>query len=361
MASSTSRCGTRPPWGWGKELTGQVQEKLRTGDLKGKLTNGAHSFRDNKEARELVWRMACLWVHTRPRTRELYSPESAGVHGVAASLADGVPLESVEFQAKQREFREGRLDPYLLERCRALDAGLDLEDLRHIRERRHQLMNNWTPDALASKLDQVKLGLLEAEYQLIKTEVAQEESSWAGYLLNLQLQQDVSQSAITKAREEAEDRQAKLIAEHVSTYYPACVLPDHNFHAAIQSASLAVCEGQPRYAPEALLRLNVINLAAMGCWHSLRLASLVSLVSMELAEHPKTTAVLVILPNTPVYGSNVQPGKHQAEFDRLVEEAKLESLGSFRNIPETRSKTITGQWAVESMCPSVAALAAWGP
>lgn len=339
-------------------MTWQVMEKLRAGDLKGKLTNQAHSFRDSKDQRELVWRMCCLWVHTRPRTKELYAPEGGGDHGVVA-LAAGV--ESLEFRQKQREFREGRLDVYLLERCRAMDAGLDLEDLRHIRERRHQLMNDWTPDALASKMDQVKLSLLEAEYQVMKAEVSQEVSSWAGYLLSYQLQQDASQTVLTRAREKAQDRQAELVAEHSATYYTACVLPDHNFYAAVQSASLAVCEGPPRYSPEALLRLNVVNLAGLGCWHSLRLTQLVSMVSMELAEHPRTSATLVILPNTPVYGSNVQPGKHQAEFDRLVEEAKLESLGSFRNIPETRCKTITGQWDEDGMCPTVATLATWVP
>ena len=263
-------------------------------------------------------------------------------------------MESLEFQRKQKEFREGRLDPYLLERCRAMDASLDLEDLRHIRERRHELMNSWTPDALACKLDQVKLAQLEAEYQVVKAEVAQEASAWAGHLLNYQLQQDVSQSVVTKAREEAEDSRSKLILAHMATFYPVCVLPDHNFQPAIQSASLAVCEGPPRYPPEALLRLNVVDLVSLGCWHSLRLTSLVSLVSSELLEHAKTSAVLVILPNTPVYGKNVQPGKAQAEYDRLVEEAKLESLGSFSSIPDTRCKTVTGQWDLESMCPKVA-------
>lgn len=330
-------------------LSWQVQERLRTGDIKGKLQNQAHAFRDSKDQRELVYRMACLWVHTRARTRELYSSGQADVRGVP-----GACVESLEFQQKQKEFREGRLDPYLLERCRAMDASLDLEDLRHIRERRHQLMNSWTPDALACKLDQAKLAQLEAEYQVVKTEVAQEAASWAGYLLSYQLQQDANQSLVTKAREEAEDRRSKLITDHVATFYPTCTLPDHNFQPAVQAASLGVCEGPPRYAPEALLRLNVINLASMGCWHSLRLTSLVSLVSADLVEHAKTSAVLVILPNTPVYGKNVKPGKTQKEFESLVEEAKQESLGSFSNIPDTRCKTVTGQWDLESMCPTVA-------
>jgi len=300
-----------------------------------------------------VWRMCCLWVHTRARLRALFLPGDVN----AMSQSSGV-LESMEFQRKQTEFREGRLDLYLLERCRAMEAALDLEDLHHIRERRHKLMNAWTPDALAGQLDVARLSLLGAEYPVVKAEVAKEASSWADYLLSYQLQQEAYHSAVTRAREDAEDQRARLIAAHQSTSFPACVLKEHDFQTAMQAGALAACEagvpGVPRTSPEAVLRLNIINCAALGVWHHRRLPSLVQAVSLELQAHPKSAAVLVMLPSTPGWGYAVQPGKKlQAEFDRLVEEAKQKSLAALHAIPGTRSKTVTGQWDIASMCPTL--------
>jgi hypothetical protein len=338
----------------------QVEERKKLGDLRGKLTNNAHMFRDPRENRELVWRMACLWVASLPLALDVFGARGAGGAagaGAAPPAASGAKVAlPKDFLQKEAEWRKGHMDVHFMERCRHMPADFQLSDLRHIKEKQHAIMGQWTPDALSNTLNQAKLAQEEASYALLKQEVLAEQGCWSRFSAELAQFNDTSLSVQTRQRELAEQTQEALIKAHMATSFNACCLADYNYQGAVQATTQAFADQgtNPRVALESIMRLNVVNLTSLGTWHSLRLNSLAQTVLAELVAHPRTSCALIFLPNTPIWGLGLKPGGPPAQgqvWEEKVEEAKQAAIATFAALPDTRLRMIGGQWDHLTMCP----------
>ena len=84
----------------------------------------------------------------------------------------------------------------------------------------------------------------------------------------------------------------------------------------------------------------------MGVQHSLNLADMAKSAEAQLTSRPRTSLVVVILPNTPVWGKGSKPA--EAAWEDLVEEAKKEVVEKFKNLTGVRWRMAVGIYSAAS-------------
>ena len=303
----------------------QVQETISRGRAPS-LKNFAAQYRDPEP--HAIWKATCLFVAAIPRATEVY-----GVHGVL-ELKD--------------QFRKGLLDTALVDKARAADKSLDFDDLSYIRKKIQGSMVDWSPGRLDRAMNAAEEAKANADFEWFVAELQNEQVLVTNYWAEKNAQDDRVQSDITAARELADRAKEEAMAAHLGPYFAVEALPERGgIRAYLQGAYRRFHEAPPRTAEEHGLQFHVINLAALGVHHSLLLGELVATVREQCTLHPKTTGVLVVLNNTPVWGKNLKP--RNPGWEEAVEEAKQEATSAFTQHRDLKVRRIVGKFNSQAM------------
>ena len=201
-----------------------------------------------------------------------------------------------------QDFKAGVLDSALMDKARAADASLDLDDIAYVRRRVQGTMASWSPGMLEHQLGAAEQQNILAEFAFFAAELTGEQLQFSQYSSRKVAREDEALSTITKQREEADAAKEHCLQLHMAPHFAAEALPDRSgVRAFMQAAGRTFCEAAPRKSEEQTLHLHVMNLAGMGVQHSLYLGEMVSHVTDFCANHPKTSAALVVLGNTPAW------------------------------------------------------------
>lgn len=303
----------------------QVQETISRGRAPS-LRNFAAQYRDADP--QLVFRATCLFAASLPRVNELYDSS-----------------EVLELVAR---FKKGLLDSALLDKARAADGSLEFDDLAYIRKKLQGSMASWSPGKLDRALGAAEEAKVMAEFELFAAEVQGEELQFSQYVAERGSQEDRQQSEITAAREEADRVKEKALEAHLVPYFSVEALPDRaGIRAYMQRAYRSFHEAPPKSAEEHGLQFHIVNLAAMGCHHSLYLGELVALITEQCTSHPKSSGVLVVLGNTPVWGKHVKP--KQLGWEEFTEEAKTDATNAFLAQKDLKVRKVIGKYNSQLM------------
>jgi len=262
--------------------------KLADTIAKGRAPNmrsNAANYRDSDP--ELAWRASCLWVEALPTVKSRCSGERA------------LQLETMFFQ--------GLLDASMMDKCRALDASFDFDDLRFVRE---ELLQSTLASGAsqADTLDRATRQKLLADYALLEAELESEQLVWQSYLTRLAEAQDADLSSRIALKEKHADALLLAVAEHQESSYRTISLPAHSGAPAFLASALSAFAGLPPARPaDQIWRLNVVNCCCLGVQASVVLQKVAENLSSEHAHHPERTMSIVVLPNMPAWGHGPRP------------------------------------------------------
>ena len=287
------------------------------------LRNFAAQYRDSDPL--AVWKATCLFAAALPRATEVYG----GSPGVLALIAD---------------FRKGLLDNTLMDKARAADKSMEFDDLSYIRKKLQGAMASWSPGKLDRALGDAEDKKLMAEFDLLIAEIQGEELQFVQHIAEKGALEDRVQGEVTAAREEADKIKEKALEAHLVPYYSVEALPDRaGFRPYMQRAGRGFHEAPPKTAEEHGLVLHILSLSAMGVHHSLYLGEMASLLEEQCTAHPKSTAALVVMGNTPVWGKNLKP--KQSGWEESVEEARAEAINVFTSNKNLRVRRVLGKYS----------------
>ncbi len=210
-------------------------------------------------------------------------------------------------------------------------------------------MGEWQPDALASHLNEAQLAKLEADFKLLEAVLSSEQLEFLAYQAKLAEYNETTQVVLTTARERAADQREAAVNSHLLDNIVAEALPARaGFAAQTNQIFQTFCNAAPRKDPGQVLRVNIISCPALGGHFSLYMESLVSLVAAEITAQPRTTCALVLLPNTPIWGTGVAPGSRDAVLD-LVDTAQHQVSEAFKGTAGVKVKMVTGKFQADSI------------
>ena len=329
---------------WLDRTSGRFDAKcaqVRAAGRQPSLKNNAHMYRDRPEDWEFVARSSFLFETLQPQIKSVYQ----------VGNCNECKLEQCQkcqqYQDLMDRFCRGNLDSQLLEKCKTMDSTLDPMQLRFLLDQAHSIMADWQPDALANQLDQHQAAQREADFKLMETQMLTEEMSFMDFIKLLTEYMDTNQLELTEARERSALQRKDAVANFLESHVQLAALPERsNFADHIQHLFRQFCESPPFKSPDSVLRINVVSMPSLGVAHSLHTDQYVGLAASECTSFPKGTVYLVILPNTPKFGSSIEPGRRDAYHD-LVMEAQVTVTEKFQQKVGLKCKVITGQLSKE--------------
>ena len=305
----------------------QVQETISRGRAPN-LRNYASQYRDADP--QLVWRATCLFVAAMPNARAANNNNE------------------VDMLALMQDFKTGVLDAALMDKARAMDASLDLDDISYIRRKVHGTMASWSPGQLELQLGQAEQQKIFAEFDLFAAELTGEQLQFSQYSSRKGAREDEALSTVTKLREDADAAKESCMQAHMSPHFAVEALPDRTgVRAYMQAAGRAFCNAPPRKAEEQTLHLHVMSMPGMGVHHSLYLGDMVSHAADFCTNHPRNSGVLVLMGNTPAWGKGLKVGK--PGWEEAVEEAQRDCLSAFEACPDLKVRKVMAKYDKSQM------------
>ena len=324
---------------WLDRTSGRFDAKCAAVRAAGKqpsLKNNAHQYRDKAEDWEPVARSAFLFEALQPQTKQVYQV------GNCNECKSEQCKQCQQYQELLDRFLRGNLDAQLLDKCKALDPSLDPMQLRFLLDKAHSTMADWQPDALANQLDQHQAAQREADFKLLETTLLTEQMTFMDWIRAMTEYTDATQLELTEAREKSSQQRRDSVANFLESHVQLAALPERaGFPDHIQHLFRQFCESQQSKSPDSVLRVNVVSMPSLGVHHSLHADQYACMAATECNSFPKCTVFLVLLPNTPRFGSNIEPGKRDA-YHELVMEAQATVLEKFQQKPGLKCKVVTG-------------------
>lgn len=214
-------------------------------------------------------------------------------------------------------FMQGHLDSSMTDKVKALDPSFQFEDLRFIRE---EILSGVLsgdivlPDVQMSAAQRAKV---LADFDLFKLELQADALAFRKYMTELIQHEDGEAELLVANLEAQEDLIAAAVEVHRDAVYRVSSFPDWTYLPNYLSSGLASFSAlPPGFVPAKVLRLNIINAAALGAQHSQVTATVAKHLAADHAGHPLVTMSIVVLPNVPAWGKKGKQRPTQA----MVEE-----------------------------------------
>ena len=302
-----------------RRVDGKFQYKVAETQLREKkpnLRNFSASYRDPEAEREYVWRISCLWVASLP--------------------AQALTSRRQSVEARSVMFYSGQLDEDLKGKVKALDPSFKFEDLRYIREEVSAAQSHVTlaSDAeVSAALADAELAQQMASLEVFKLKLKNEGAAFSDYRLRLEVWEDASEEQLRNQRVERLNAIVAAVDGFATVHFPVECLEsftaipswlDQKYQRLCQLSSIGA-QGQ-----DVPLRVEVVSFSALGQQFSVKLAEAATKVAASLSALPVISCCLVILPNTPVWGSGGQGKRLTVEqFDSQVNQARRDVLAEF--------------------------------
>lgn len=211
-------------------------------------------------------------------------------------------------------FFQGSLDSALVDKCKALDASFEYDDLRFLRDEILQAQLE-SPGVPAQQLAEATRQKLIADFSLFQAELKSEQVAWHNFRVKVAEAENTELSAKVLVEEQRQEALAKAVAEHQERSYRTVCLPQFKGVPAFLESSLGSFASQPPVrSPDQIWRVNVINACCLGVQASLVLPQVAPLLSADHAHHPERTMTIIILPNTPEWGHVPQHAKPHSQL-----------------------------------------------
>ena len=325
---------------WLDRTSGRFDAKcaqVRAAGRQPHLKNMAHQYRDKLEDWEAVARSAFLFEALQPQTKQVYQVGNCN----ECKLEQCQPCQ--QYQELMDRFCRGNLDSQLLDKCKTMDPSLDPMQLRFLLDKAHSIMADWQPDALANQLDQHQAAQREADFKLMETQLLTEEMAFMDYQKAYTEYSDGHQLELTEAREKSSQQRKESVANFLENHVQLAALPERSgFPDHIQHLFRQFCESPPFKTADSVLRINIVSMPSLGVSHSLHTDGFTSMAATECNNFPKTTVFMVLLPNTPRFGTSIEPGRRET-YHEMVMEAQKSVTEKFEQKTGLKCKLITGQ------------------
>ena len=269
------------------------------------LENQAHLLRDKNEDRELVFRMAQLWV-------------ASTEHRVAVNSSSRV-------QELETMFTQGLLDSDLRPHANCMDKDFKFTMLRFCRAEVEDI-----PGSLVDLGEQAKLARRTeaiAGLESLKLQLEQDQQNYRTYQQAAKAwetqhasdKKDLLNKAQDGVRSVREGLMKNRFQVEGFTSFKQC-------KTYMKQALTMVAEVDPPVNANDVVRVNVIDLAKYGQSHSRYVKDLDEIIAAECREHPVVTCVLVLPPWTPAWGESI----HSSNKDKLIDEARKTAYRKFK-------------------------------
>ena len=228
---------------WLQRVHGRYDEKLNQTHANNRSPNlrgGSGSYRDAEP--ELVFRAACLFA--------------------ASHRAMVTHLTPADISERYEQFCRGALDPYLLEKARALDRSLEFESLGYIRNDPKVQQGLHSAEQLAE--DQNRQQLL-SQFALFKVELSAEVIHWTNYLAAMSSFNSGNQQAVTQLLEMSRECLEKAVTAHVATsYLTTCCQQVESWSLFMATAARTFAESPPLLPEKEVYFINRVDLSALA-------------------------------------------------------------------------------------------------
>jgi len=253
------------------------------------------------------------------------------------------------FESVKAAFFTGALDSALMDRAKAMDPKLAMEDLSYIRSKAHSELGSWSPSRLQKALGDAQNAKLESDFQLLVQEIRSEQLLMTRWVAEVTEAEAAHSAAAVEAASSHDKAKEKAINDHMLQYFPIEVLPDRRgMRACLDGQCRTFCLAPPTKVEEHCMQLGVISLSGLGVQHSLYLKELATVVETVLSERPRLAAFLVVLPNTPSWGRGLKPSS--PGWEEAVKQARAEAVMAFTSLGEAvHVQDIFGKYAPEQM------------
>jgi hypothetical protein len=191
---------------------------------------------------ELVFRAACLLVASHKAMVTNQKPEAI--------------LERYE------QFFRGALDPYVLEKARALDRSLEFDALGYIRNDPAVQQGLHSAEQLAE--DQNRQQLL-SQFALFKVELSAKVIHFTNYVAAMASFNSSNQQAVTQLLEMSRECLEKAVSAHVATcYLTTCCQQVENWSLFLATAARTFSEALPLLPEKEVYFINRVDLSALA-------------------------------------------------------------------------------------------------
>lgn len=200
-------------------------------------------------------------------------------------------------------FMCGHLDSCMVDKVKSLDPSFQFDDLRFIRE--EILAGVLTGDTNLPEvgMSTAQRAKIVADFELLKVELQGDVLAFRRYMSEVMQADDQDAEATVAQLEAEEDTVAAAVEKHRDAYYRVSCFPDHTYLTNFFASGLASFAAlPPTFTPGKVLRLNIINAAALGPQASCVLPSIAQHVASDHAHNATNTMTVVVLPNTPEWG-----------------------------------------------------------
>lgn len=198
------------------------------------------SYRDAEP--ELVFRAACLFAASHK-----------------AMLAN---LNPADIPERFEQFYRGALDPYLLEKSRAMDRSLEFEALGYIRNDPRVQQGLHSAEELADEQNRQQL---LSQFALFKVELSAEVIYFTNYMAAMVTYNSGNQQAITQLLEMSRDGLEKAVSAHVATtYLTTCCQQVESWSLFLATAARTFSEAPPLLPEKEVYFINRVDLSALA-------------------------------------------------------------------------------------------------
>ena len=228
---------------WLERVHGKYMNKVMQTHANNRSPNlkvNASSYRDQEP--ELVFRAACLFVASHAAMVTHLSP-------------DAIP-------ERYAQFYRGALDPYLIEKGRALDRSLEFEALGYIRNDPAVQQGLHSAEQLAE--DQNRHQLL-SQFALFKVELSAEVIHFTNYMAAMASFNSSNQQAVTQLLEMSHECLEKAVSAHVATsFQTTCTKEVENWSLFFATSARTFSEAPPLLPEKEVYFINRVDLSALA-------------------------------------------------------------------------------------------------
>ena len=301
---------------WLQRCDGRFTSRVAETQIREKrpnLRSFSASYRDPEAEREIVWRMACLWIASLSAQQQLCSAEVIAI--------------------KEKKFFSGQLDEDMKHKARSLDPSFKFEDLRFLREEQSSQLKSATS---ASDTDVAEgLAVAErskdlAELEVFKFKLRNEAAAFSDYRLRVQEFEDRSDETVRSHQDKLHEAVERAVEAHSEGHFAVDCL--ETFAAIpnwLDQRLLKFACSQTSRRSEEVLRIEILSLSAMGPQFAPHLTEMGSKLACSLSAHPARTCGLVVLPNCPAWGAGGGGQLTGAVLDDCIATARRDVLAEF--------------------------------
>jgi hypothetical protein len=181
---------------WLKRVDGKFRHLLQE-DARQKhaVSPGGQAYRDPPEARELVWRICCVWVAAQPVMQQVFTPE--------------------KFQEYQGHFFAGLLDGDFRDKVAHLDKSFDITELRFLRME----IDVKTSERPGLNLKVAEAGQVRAEFNVIKIKVLGETAQHLEFQTKLKAAREASLKEVSDSIDQYQAALDEAVRAHQRVMY----------------------------------------------------------------------------------------------------------------------------------------------